>query len=191
MTWTQELIDRLTALWANTSADEISQIFGRDGYAISRNAVIGKAHRLGLEKTATAPGKGPRTLCNPVKRNKDGIGVVVQAINRANKTREAPAKPQSFKPRVAGVTALRKTIVEVDFRTECHWPDDNCDVASEMTFCAHPVKAGSPYCEKHHAVAYNKRIKITDADRARRRAHATRVWFGASVKLVGNPAEVA
>ena len=46
MSWTDERIDRLKAMWANGStASQIAEDLG----GVSRNAVIGKAHRLGLE----------------------------------------------------------------------------------------------------------------------------------------------
>jgi hypothetical protein len=58
-------------------------------------------------------------------------------------------------------------------------------------YCGSSItRPGKPYCALHHKVAHGRRINITEADRARRRAHATKVWFGASAKLVGNPAEV-
>ena len=46
MSWTDERIDRLKAMWAEGStASQIAEDLG----GVSRNAVIGKAHRLGLE----------------------------------------------------------------------------------------------------------------------------------------------
>ncbi|MDQ3080516.1 MAG: GcrA cell cycle regulator, partial [Pseudomonadota bacterium] len=46
MSWTDERIDRLKAMWADGStASQIAEDLG----GVSRNAVIGKAHRLGLE----------------------------------------------------------------------------------------------------------------------------------------------
>ena len=46
MSWTDERIDRLKAMWADgATASQIAEDLG----GVSRNAVIGKAHRLGLE----------------------------------------------------------------------------------------------------------------------------------------------
>ena len=45
MSWTEERVTLLTQLWGNgKSASEIAEIIGD----VTRNAVIGKAHRLGL-----------------------------------------------------------------------------------------------------------------------------------------------
>lgn len=47
MSWTEERIDRLKAMWAKgATASQIAEDIG----GVSRNAVIGKAHRLGLEQ---------------------------------------------------------------------------------------------------------------------------------------------
>ena len=46
MEWTEEKVDLLTSLWTQgKSASEIAEILGEE---VSRNAIIGKAHRLGL-----------------------------------------------------------------------------------------------------------------------------------------------
>ena len=46
MSWTEERIDRLKAMWTKgATASQIAEELG----GVSRNAVIGKAHRLGLE----------------------------------------------------------------------------------------------------------------------------------------------
>ncbi|MBA2770944.1 MAG: GcrA cell cycle regulator, partial [Sphingomonas sp.] len=46
MSWTEERIDRLKSMWAEgATASQIADDLG----GVSRNAVIGKAHRLGLD----------------------------------------------------------------------------------------------------------------------------------------------
>ena len=52
MSWTDERIDRLKAMWADGStASQIAEDLG----GVSRNAVIGKVHRLGLSGRAKSP----------------------------------------------------------------------------------------------------------------------------------------
>jgi GcrA cell cycle regulator len=58
MSWTDERIERLKGLWMQgMTASQIAEELG----AVSRNAVIGKAHRLGLQSRPS-----------PVKPNEDG-----------------------------------------------------------------------------------------------------------------------
>ncbi len=69
MSWTDERIDRLKAMWAEGStASQIAEDLG----GVSRNAVIGKAHRLGLESRPS-----------PVKAGDE----------KAKKAKPAPAAP--------------------------------------------------------------------------------------------------
>ena len=58
LTWTKERIERLTKLWTEgLSASQIATELGED---VSRNAVLGKAHRLGLAQNERKGGSTPR-----------------------------------------------------------------------------------------------------------------------------------
>jgi GcrA cell cycle regulator len=73
MSWTDERIDRLKAMWTKgATASQIAEELG----GVSRNAVIGKAHRLGLESRPS-----------PVKPGEE----------KEKKTKAAPA-PKAVKP---------------------------------------------------------------------------------------------
>ena len=59
MTWTKERIELLTKLWAEgLSASQIAAELGSD---VSRNAVISKAHRLGLSHGSSKVASRPHT----------------------------------------------------------------------------------------------------------------------------------
>ena len=74
MSWTEERIERLKAMWTKgATASQIAEELG----GVSRNAVIGKAHRLGLESRPS-----------PVKPGEE-------------KEKKAPPKPASAAPRAA------------------------------------------------------------------------------------------
>ena len=76
MSWTEERIERLKSMWADgATASEIAEKLG----GVSRNAVIGKAHRLGLEARPS-----------PVK---PGEEAGEDARPTAAKAARAPAKP--------------------------------------------------------------------------------------------------
>ena len=66
MSWTEEKVSKLKELWGKgNTASQIAEIIG----GISRNAVIGKAHRLNLSaKIKTAQQHLIKTLINPQKR---------------------------------------------------------------------------------------------------------------------------
>src|SRR6187200_2613900 len=58
MTWTKERIELLTKLW--TEGLSASQIAAELGDGVSRHAVLGKAHRLGLAQSTSKGGSTPR-----------------------------------------------------------------------------------------------------------------------------------
>jgi GcrA cell cycle regulator len=77
MAWTEERIDRLKKMWADgATASEIAEKLG----GISRNAVIGKAHRLGLESRPS-----------PVKPGEDKAPARKAAPRAAPSPKAAPA----------------------------------------------------------------------------------------------------
>ena len=64
MSWTEERIDRLKSMWAEgATASQIADELG----GVSRNAVIGKAHRLGLEARPSPVKPGEEKEAKPAK----------------------------------------------------------------------------------------------------------------------------
>ncbi len=58
MSWTEERVERLSRLWLEGRS--ASQIAGELGEGVTRNAVIGKVHRLGLSGRDPAPVEAPQ-----------------------------------------------------------------------------------------------------------------------------------
>ena len=86
MSWTEERIDRLKTMWAKgATASQIAEDLG----GVSRNAVIGKAHRLGLEQRPS-----------PVKAGEDKKAAAAKAVSPAS----APAQ-KSPEARASAATA--------------------------------------------------------------------------------------
>ncbi len=84
MSWTDERIERLTKMWeGGSTASQIAEELG----GVSRNAVIGKAHRLGLKARPS-----------PVKANEKPEPAPVRAVKPLA---EAPRAPQPTAPRAA------------------------------------------------------------------------------------------
>jgi len=103
MSWTDERIDRLKAMWAEGStASQIAEDLG----GVSRNAVIGKAHRLGLE-SRPSPVKAGEEKEKKVK----AAAAAAAASPKADKPKPAPKtatpapEPRAGTPRPAKLVA--------------------------------------------------------------------------------------
>lgn len=154
MSWTDERVEMLKKLWAEGLS--ASQIAGKLGN-VTRNAVIGKVHRLGLSgrmKTArTTPARPRRQPRQPsAPRRPTVVG------NTALKPQvDAVAEPTP-RPRTAVIEELvippseRLTILQLTEST-CKWPIGDPG-ESEFHFCGRSSDPAKPYCEHHAGVAY-------------------------------------
>lgn len=133
MSWTEERVEKLKQLWAEgLSASQIARTLGE----VTRNAVIGKVHRLGLSGRATTSRiDRPRPV----------------AVRR-------PTRPRLVVPETASVEEARlptgefATVMTVR-EGMCKWPigDPSSD---EFHFCGNSVNTGLPYCTAHARMAY-------------------------------------
>ncbi|WP_040484890.1 GcrA family cell cycle regulator [Lutibaculum baratangense] len=180
MSWTEERVELLKKLWTDgLSASQIASELGN----VTRNAVIGKVHRLGLSGRAkavrpTAP--RPQKARRPsVPRPQAAVPQPAMAARMVGNTALkaetfAYAEPQpeaEVRPFRAPATVeefpvpseRRATILDLNEHT-CKWPIGD-PTSSDFHFCGCRSKAGSPYCERHAAQAYQP---VTDR---RRKAH--------------------
>ena len=132
MSWTDDRVELLKKLWKKGhSASQIAEELG----GVTRNAVIGKAHRLGLSSR-------PSPVKKPAEAKK--------------KAKAAPAKPKKKKPAAAKpAPEAEPEVVTILSLTErmCKWPvghpgDD------DFHFCGLKSMTGQPYCTYHAAMAY-------------------------------------
>ncbi|CAD7043062.1 GcrA cell cycle regulator [Pseudorhizobium halotolerans] len=174
MNWTDERVEKLKRLWAEgLSASQIAAQLG----GVSRNAVIGKVHRLNLPGRAKAGGS--------------------TGANRSAK-RPAPARPANYPARVAtrpvartiGATALKDDVevalpemsyvpsnnvvvpisrklalTDLTERT-CKWPMGD-PLKDDFHFCGVDASEASPYCGYHARLAYQP---VADRRKAAARA---------------------
>ena len=147
MSWTEEKVKKLKELWGKgNTASEIANIIG----GISRNAVIGKAHRLNLSakiKTRTATS------------NKD--------FNNSLNVNENTKTKNSRKGR------FKSLIIEKDFEPEnpkqleeldensCKWPIGHLNEKS-FYFCGRSSLKDFSYCKLHLLYAYQPKGKKED-----------------------------
>ena len=143
MSWTEEKVAKLKELWGKgNTASQIAEIIG----GISRNAVIGKAHRLNLSakiKTRTAT---------------------------SNQNFENSLDEKNTKSKKVRRSKFKSLIIEKDFETEnpkqleeldensCKWPIGHPDEKS-FYFCGRSSLKDFSYCKLHLLYAYQTKGK--------------------------------
>jgi GcrA cell cycle regulator len=160
MGWTEERVAELKKLWAEGhSASQIAKRLG----SVTRNAVIGKVHRLGLSGRATPsrPVKRPPRLARPkpqqMPRQPQTASAPRPAISGALAIRQEPAQTHiseaeaNIEPKRLSNGDMVTVLTVKD--SMCKWPiGDPADAA--FGFCGHGTADGSPYCPEHARVAF-------------------------------------
>jgi GcrA cell cycle regulator len=149
MTWTDERVELLKKLWADgLSASQIAAELG----GITRNAVIGKVHRLGLSGRAKSPSSSaPR----PRKaRAGSHLMRVSRPSVRGNTALAYEYELESEPEVIENIIPIgqRRTLLELNEET-CRWPIGD-PATPEFFFCGGKPIVGLPYCGYHSRVAY-------------------------------------
>lgn len=180
MGWTEERVELLKKLWLEGLS--ASQIAGVLGEGVTRNAVIGKVHRLKLSgrskpvsaapRVRTTPRPAPRRVASPssASRPSGSIGI---------------AAPMKTRPMgggggaIQGATALKineEMVVELDMAPQaqelfipvenrlsllqlnehtCKWPIGD-PLTPDFYFCGQHSEESKPYCDFHSRRAYHQ-----------------------------------
>ena len=147
MSWTEEKVAKLKELWGKSSASEIASIIG----GISRNAVIGKAHRLNLSakiKTRTAT---------------------------SNESFENTVNDKNIKSKKGRRSKFKSLIIEKDFEPEnpkqleeltdndCKYPIGHPN-EKDFYFCGRTSLKDFSYCKLHLLYSYQSRADKNKKD---------------------------
>ena len=163
--WTEERVEKLKELWAEgLSASEIARVLG----GVTRNAVIGKVHRLRLAGRAPARrgSPSPSSPGTPAKRREtrqktETRRPAAPVTNGATalKAQKESAPVEAAKAETAPLSLVKPpaegritNIMDLTHKT-CRWPigdpgDEN------FAYCGDHAQPGSPYCEHHARIAY-------------------------------------
>ena len=143
MSWTDERVEKLKKMWGEgQSASQIAKELG----GVTRNAVIGKVHRLGLSGRAT-PAK-PQRGCGP-------------ASERREETAMAKPVRQDIKPVIPEPESIAPLVLESGDCTTvatiknnmCKWPIGD-PAKDDFHFCGQPAATGKSYCTYHARMAF-------------------------------------
>ena len=179
MSWTDDRVSMLREFWGQgLSANQIAQRIG----GVTRNAVIGKAHRLGLDGRpspikAGTPGSAARVRPAPAAKRVPVPRIKFKVALRRSPTPAQGGAPVAGQPPVAGrapvagrfVAATRGAVSAAQFGPSsalryvvraggqaCKWPHGDPGDA-DFHFCGAPAADGRPYCPEHCAIAYVRR----------------------------------
>jgi GcrA cell cycle regulator len=138
MSWTNEKVSKLRALWTKGhTASQIASLLGET----TRNAVIGKAHRLNLEERAPSKAK---------------------SVSEKKQTNSAQPKLRASASRKSKFNSI---LLDKDFEPEnqtslenltdktCKWPSGHPD-EENFYFCGRKPVDSFPYCKLHVLYAF-------------------------------------
>jgi GcrA cell cycle regulator len=168
MSWTDERVELLKKFWADgLSASQIATQLGE----VTRNAVIGKVHRLGLAGRATtsrARSQRPRTNValfppRPAQVQFRTFGnTALKALPQPQERKVATVIPMRALPELEAAPDGLITLAELK-ESMCHWPIGD-PMEEGFHFCGRRKSFGVPYCEHHSAIAYNPAARRRRAD---------------------------
>ncbi len=173
MGWTDERVELLKKLWMEGLS--ASQIAAELGEGVTRNAVIGKVHRLKLSARAKPTNTAPRA--RPAARP----SAPRRPATSSSSTSTVSSKPRvsMSRPQVMGATALAATpemetelyvapaaaelFIPEDKRlnllqlseSTCKWPIGD-PLTKDFYFCGQHSLESGPYCEFHSRRAYHQ-----------------------------------
>ena len=158
MSWTDERVERLKKLWGDgLSASQIAAELG----GVTRNAVIGKVHRLGLSgraKAVQATAPRARKLVKPMPLLKPAVfhgsrgGAALAPMLLATPEEEVVVEAAPALMPVVIPLTRRVSIMELR-EGVCRWPMGD-PLTQDFAFCGNDCSVGTPYCTHHSTIAF-------------------------------------
>ncbi len=155
MSWNDERVDLLSKRWLEGRS--ASQIAAELGQGVTRNAVIGKVHRLGLSGRAklASPAPATRSRAKPAAREEGRMPV--ETSPAAAQTSIAAALPVAApiaRPTADVVIPFSNRVTIMELRdTMCRWPLGD-PTSADFRYCGSRSGALGPYCEEHARLAF-------------------------------------
>ncbi len=173
MEWTEQRIEMLRKLWGQgQTASQIATLLG----GVTRNAVIGKAHRLGLTgrpspiKREGTEAAAPRRKPAAQRRQQPAVAAMpaprhavaqTPATTVPTEPRYSAPAPEMTETRIEPVVAQTKApsaprVAAQAGSKSCSWPVGDPKQPG-FHFCGDAAEAGRPYCAHHCGIAYHRK----------------------------------
>ncbi len=177
MTWTKERINLLVDLWlSGKSASNVAKEIGN----VSRNAVIGKVHRLGIANRVNVK-KTSQSHKNDPDKIRTRIDKPQKTLKKRNPLNHSDIyKEQTLKTKISSVKIhhpprpygkqivlardpnapiqLKKLSLFELKENNCRWPSGD-PKSNDFHFCGCPTEGNTPYCAYHARIAYAQTSK--------------------------------
>lgn len=153
MSWTNERVELLKKLWSEGLS--ASQIAGRLG-SVTRNAVIGKVHRLGLSGRATTSRMKthrPRARANAQPRRIAKPRFAHHGNPALRQLYHPDAEPFAPQYEELDIPLAERKTIETLVECSCRWPIGDPQLP-DFHFCNRNKVTGLPYCEFHARRAF-------------------------------------
>ncbi len=163
MNWTDERVEKLKKLWADgLSASQIAAQLG----GVSRNAVIGKVHRLNLPGRAKSGGQAAvrtmRTTAAPRAPNyANRTATITRAVTRSSGATALQQEIEVVSVEVIDTRPVTDVVVPISRRLSliqlsertCKWPIGD-PLQDGFHFCGNDAGEATPYCSYHSRLAF-------------------------------------
>jgi GcrA cell cycle regulator len=161
LSWTDERVELLRKLWSEGhSASQVAATLG----GVTRNAVIGKIHRLGLSGRGKANTPIPTARPRPAKVRKveeetsSSVVVMTAPVSapdlEVHSAKPSPSEVLNVAPEDALPDSSSDYVTIMDLRDSmCRWPIGD-PTSPDFRYCGARCSPGSPYCTHHARIAY-------------------------------------
>lgn len=202
VTWTNERDEALRDAWTNTTvtAPEIAKAMGGFEHTADggKNAVIGRARRLGLTRKDKdkAMTDTQRAAIVKAKESVHSRNSYLKKLAAENKSPREP-KPEPAPKRVAANEGAAPWSFELPFSdlrefstqqpNQCRYPDPEDDAGPNYLCCGAETMPGESYCGRCHKVCHDQTrtaAKLTEEQIETRRQQGRRAGY-ASIKKRG------
>jgi len=161
MSWSDERVELLKKLWQDgLSASQIAAELG----GVTRNAVIGKVHRLGLSgraKANVAPVQRQRkAAARPAVKtmvfHHSRGGAALAPVMVTSPVEEEQLEAQPANQTVVIPMTKRVSIMELR-EGVCRWPLGD-PMSADFAFCGNDCSIAATYCTHHASIAFQPSI---------------------------------